>query len=206
MERAGQLRPELGGGSMTFFPIVEIQQGDVTGYIPTNVISMTDGQVYFSTPLFNKGFRPAIDLGLSVSRIGSKAQWSAMKSLSKELRLGYLHYRELLQMTQLRATSLSKEAEKTLKRGEIITQLLIQPKNKPVEIEEQVIYLYALNLGLLDNLSSSQVNKFKEECFLKIKRETSEVIDNLRKNKVLTDEIKKRISEQLKKYMEENFG
>ena len=93
MERAGQMRPQLGGGSMTFLPIVEIQQGDVTGYISTNIISMTDGQIYFSTALFNKGFRPAVDLGLSVSRIGSKAQWPAMKALSRDLRLGYLQYR-----------------------------------------------------------------------------------------------------------------
>ncbi|MFC1515077.1 F0F1 ATP synthase subunit alpha, partial [Candidatus Omnitrophota bacterium] len=100
MERAGYLKPELGGGSMTFLPIVEIQQGDVTGYIPTNIISMTDGQLYFSTPLFNKGFRPAVDLGLSVSRIGSKAQWKAMRSFSRNLRLEYLQYNELVQMTQ----------------------------------------------------------------------------------------------------------
>lgn len=96
MERAGYLKPELGGGSMTFFPIVEILQGDVTGYIPTNLISMTDGQIYFSTPLFNRGFKPAIDFGLSVSRIGNRAQWPAMKELSKSLRLEYLQYRELL--------------------------------------------------------------------------------------------------------------
>src|SRR4030043_729908 len=147
VERAGYLKPELGGGSMTFLPIVDILQGDVTGYISTNLISMTDGQLYFSTSLFNKGFKPAIDFGLSVSRIGNKAQWKAMKELSKSLRLDYLQYKELLQMTQLRATGLSKEAEARLKRGGRISQLIAQDKNKPVSIEQQIIYLSALNKG-----------------------------------------------------------
>ncbi|MEI6631871.1 MAG: F0F1 ATP synthase subunit alpha, partial [bacterium] len=148
VERAGYLKPELGGGSMTFLPIVDILQGDVTGYIPTNLISMTDGQLYFSTSLFNKGFKPAIDFGLSVSRIGNKAQWPGIKGLSKTLRLDYLQYKELLQMTQLRTTGLSKEAESRLKRGEAINQLIIQDKNKPVALEEQIVYLYALSLGV----------------------------------------------------------
>ncbi len=148
MERAGFMRQELGGGSMTFLPIVEILQGDLTGYIPTNLVSMTDGQLYFSTALFNKGFKPAIDFGLSVSRIGNKAQWPSMKSLSKSLRLDYLQYKELLQMTQLRTTGLSKEAELRLKRGEAINQLIVQDKNKPVALEEQIIYLFALWLML----------------------------------------------------------
>ncbi len=200
MERAGQLRPELGGGSMTFFPIVEIQHGDVTGYISTNIISMTDGQIYFSTSLFNKGFRPAIDLGLSVSRIGSKAQWPAMKALSRNLRLGYLQYKELLQMTQLRATSLSKEAERSLKRGEIITHLLIQPKNAPIEIEEQIIYLYALSLGILDNLSSSEIRDFKQYCLYALRKEYPEVISRLREQKIVTDKIQEVLYSFLQKY------
>ena len=168
MERAGYLKPELGNGSMTFLPILEVQQGDVTGYISTNVISMTDGQLYFSTPLFNKGFKPAIDFGLSVSRIGSKAQWPATKFLTRTLRLEYLQYKELLQMTQLRATGLSKAAEKLLKRGEAITQLLIQVKNFPVPMEEQVAYLYTLSLGILDELSASEIDKFKKEFVKKV--------------------------------------
>jgi F-type H+-transporting ATPase subunit alpha len=203
MERAGQLKPELGGGSMTFFPIVEIQQGDVTGYISTNIISMTDGQIYFSTPLFNKGFRPAIDLGLSVSRIGSKAQWPAMKTLSKNLRLSYLQYKELLQMTQLRATSLSKEAEASLKRGEAITQLLIQPKNRPVEIEEQIIYLYVLSLGILDTLSATEIRRYKDDLFPTIKEWDAAIIKKLRETKAFTDEVKKAFDNYLQKYFDE---
>ncbi|MBU1124783.1 MAG: F0F1 ATP synthase subunit alpha, partial [Candidatus Omnitrophica bacterium] len=163
VERAGYMNKERGGGSMTFLPIVDILQGDVTGYIPTNLISMTDGQLYFSTALFNKGFKPPIDFGLSVSRIGNKAQWPAMKELSKSLRLDYLQYKELLQMTQLRTTGLSKDAEARLRRGEVINQLIIQDKNKPIPLEDQIIYLFALAKGILDNLSASQIRQFKEE-------------------------------------------
>ncbi|HEC68766.1 MAG TPA: F0F1 ATP synthase subunit alpha [Candidatus Omnitrophica bacterium] len=203
MERAGYLKPELGKGSMTFFPIVEIQQGDVTGYISTNIISMTDGQLYFSTPLFNKGFRPAIDLGLSVSRIGSKAQWPAMRAFSRTLRLEYLQYKELLQMTQLRATGLSKEAEASLKRGEAITQLLIQDKNQPVEMERQILWLFALNLGVLDNLSVTEIKKFKETFLEKVKEQEPEIISELREGRELTKEIAEKLRKCLQRYFEE---
>ena len=158
---------------MTFLPIVEILQGDVTGFISTNLISMTDGQLYFSTALFNKGVKPAIDFGLSVSRIGSKAQWPAMKELSKTLRIDYIQYKELLQMTQLRATGISKEAQAKLKRGEVINELIVQDKNKPVVMEQQIICLHALNEGMLDNLSTSQVKIFKTSIFKYIQTQYS---------------------------------
>ena len=201
MERAGYMRPELGGGSMTFLPIVEILQGDLTGYIPTNLISMTDGQLYFSTALFNKGFKPAIDFGLSVSRIGNKAQWSAMKSLSKSLRLDYLQYKELLQMTQLRTTGLSKEAEARLKRGEAINQLIVQDKNRPVSLEEQVVYLYALNKGILDDLSVVQIRKFKLEILEFLRTRYPEYITGLREGRDLQDEMKTKLESCLKEYL-----
>jgi F-type H+-transporting ATPase subunit alpha len=203
VERAGYLKPERGGGSMTFFPIVEILQGDVTGYISTNLISMTDGQLYFSTSLFNKGFKPAIDFGLSVSRIGNKAQWPAMKELSKSLRLDYLQYKELLQMTQLRTTGLSKEAEARLRRGDAINQLINQDKNKPVPIEAQIMYLYALNRGILDNLSSSQIKKFKQEILPFTEKLYPQFQDELRKERTLTDELKEKIEGALKEYFKE---
>lgn len=203
IERAGYLKPELGGGSMTFLPIVEILQGDLTGYIPTNLISMTDGQLYFSTPLFNKGFKPAIDFGLSVSRIGSKAQWPAMKGLSKSLRLDYLQYKELLQMTQLRTAGLSKEAEARIKRGEAINQLIIQEKNKPVSLEEQIIYLYALNRGILDNLSSSQIKQFKQEIFSSVSKHYPDLASQIRNTQELSDDQKQKLEECLKEYLKE---
>lgn len=203
MERAGYLRPERGGGSMTFFPIVEILQGDVTGYIPTNVISMTDGQLYFSTALFNKGFKPAIDFGLSVSRIGNKAQWPAMKALSKSLRLDYLQYKELLQMTQLRTTGLSKEAEARLRRGEVINQLIIQNKNEPVPLEAQIVYLYALQKGILDTLSVIQVRQFKEGIVRFIKERYSGIFREIREKQDLTEELKKQLDTCLEEYFKE---
>lgn len=200
MERAGYLSPELGNGSMTFFPIVEILQGDVTGYISTNLISMTDGQLYFSTQLFNKGFKPAIDFGLSVSRIGNKAQWEAMKGISKTLRLDYIQYKELLQMTQLRTTGLSKEAEARIKRGEAINQLIIQDKNNPVSLEEQIIYLYALNQGMLDALSVAQIRTFKEEIGPFIEKQHKGFFNDLREGKKMTDDIKGKLTSSLKDY------
>jgi F-type H+-transporting ATPase subunit alpha len=200
VERAGYLKPELGGGSMTFLPIVDILQGDVTGYIPTNLISMTDGQLYFSTSLFNKGFKPAIDFGLSVSRIGNKAQWPAMKGLSKTLRLDYLQYKELLQMTQLRTTGLSKEAETRLKRGEAINQLIIQDKNKPVPLEEQIVYLYALNLGILDNLSAVQIRGFKQKIASFINNRYAKFFPEIRSTRELGEESKASLEEALKEY------
>jgi F-type H+/Na+-transporting ATPase subunit alpha len=201
MERAGYMRPELGGGSMTFLPIVEILQGDLTGYIPTNLISMTDGQLYFSTALFNKGFKPAIDFGLSVSRIGNKAQWSAMKALSKTLRLDYLQYKELLQMTQLRTTGLSREAERRLKRGEAINQLIIQDKNNPVSLEEQIIYLYALSKGVLDNLSTGQLRRFKSEVLAYVNNRFPEYVSIVRQTRELAGSATEKLESALKEYI-----
>lgn len=203
MERAGYLSPELKGGSMTFFPIVEILQGDVTGYISTNLISMTDGQLYFSTGLFKKGFKPAIDFGLSVSRIGNKAQWKAMKEVSKTLRLDYIQYKELLQMTQLRTTGLSKEAQIRIKRGEAINQLIIQDKNKPVATEDQVVYLHALAHGILDNLSSEQIRRFKRHIHSVIEKRHPQFFSELRDKKELKEEFKGKLDSCFQEYFKQ---
>lgn len=202
MERAGYLKPELGGGSMTFFPIVDILQGDVTGYISSNLISMTDGQIYFNTALFNKGVKPAIDFGLSVSRIGNKAQWPAVKALSERLRLEYLQYQELLQMTQLRATGLSKEAEEKIKRGQAITQLLVQYKNKPLSMEEEIVYLFALSLGVLDSLSPSDIKKFKDVFIGIVSKDYPDLLAEIRNSKVLTDSSIEKLYEALGRYFQ----
>src|SRR2546428_2314176 len=143
LERAGRLRTEIGGGTMTFLPIVETQQGDVTGHIPSNLISITDGQIYMSASLFTEGFRPAIDFGLSVSRIGNKIQCEAMKELSRKLRLEYVQYKSLQRLTNVQST-LSAEAEARLKSGEAMTHILTQDKNRPASVEEQILLLYAL--------------------------------------------------------------
>ncbi len=205
LERAAYLNPELGGGSMTFLPICDILQGDVTGFVPSNLVSMTDGQIYLSTALFNKGVKPAIDFGLSVSRIGSKAQWPAMRELSGRLRLEYVQYQELLQMTQLR-TNLSAEAEGRLKRGEAITALLMQPKHQPVAMEDQILQLYALRRGVLDTLSASQIRQFKQEFGPAVREAAPKLVEELREQRVLSPEMKRTLDEALKRYLPQLIG
>ncbi len=200
MERAGQMSHALGYGSMTFLPIVETLQGDVTGFIPTNLVSMTDGQIYFDSALFNKGFKPAIDVGLSVSRIGNRAQWPAVKGPSRSLRLEFVQYKELVAMTQLRTTELSKEAEKKLRRGEAITELLIQGKSKPVAMEHQVVDMYALNREVLDELSVDEIKKFKSEFFEKIKEWFPALPQQLRDSKIIVDESIANLEEAISFY------
>jgi len=186
---------------MTFLPICETQQGDVTGYVPSNLVSITDGQIYLSIDLFNKGQRPAIDFGLSVSRIGSKAQWSAMKELSGKLRLEYVQYQELIQMTQLR-TNLSGEAAARLKRGETITTLLVQDKHQPVAMEDQILHLYALKSGMLDEFSTEQIRRLKKELGKAMREWHAGPMADLRKGKRLTPEIKQAFDDGLKRYLQ----
>lgn len=189
MERAAKLKPELGGGSMTFFPIVDTLQGDITGYISSNLVSMTDGQIYLNAGLFSSGFKPAIDLGLSVSRIGNKVQSPAMKELSKTLRLEYLQYNELLKLTRFK-TSVSEELDLQLKRGAAITQLFLQDKNMPLALEEELIFLYALKYQVLDMLLKRQIEDFKKNILKFAKEEFAGLVEDLSVKKVITPEIK----------------
>lgn len=200
LERAGRFREDLKGGSMTFLPIIEILQGDVTSYIPTNLISITDGQIYFNTSLFNKGIKPPVDFGLSVSRIGNKGQWPAMRDVSKSLRLEYLQYQELLQMTQLRSGGISKESEGRLKRGEALSQLLMQNKNKPISIVEQIFCLIALTRGVLDSLPASQIKKFRASILSFAMATDAAAVAELETSKKLTDANKEKLLDILKKY------
>ncbi len=201
VERAGQLSDENGGGSMTFFPICDTLQGDVTGYVQTNLISMTDGQTVVSSALFNQGIKPAIDFGLSVSRIGNKASVPAMKKLAGKLRLEYLQYKELVRMTQLK-TTLSEEAAARIRRGEVITELLMQYKHEPSPIEEQIMNLYALKLGILDPLSNQALKKFKKEILEYGKKNFPSVMQELYAGFDLTDSVKKGLEEIFKSYLE----
>lgn len=201
IERAGYLKSELKGGSMTFLPIVEILQGDVTGYISTNLISMTDGQIYFNTVLFNKGVRPAVDFGLSVSRIGSKAQWPAMRAVSKSLRIDFVQYQELIKMAQLRAAGLSKEAEARVKRGAAMTQVLIQDKNRPLSMEQQILMLSALGKGVLDDLSEEKVEHFKEGFHRFVLDSDPDLLRSLRESKSLTPETQERLGQKFEGYL-----
>lgn len=199
VERAAQLNDENGGGSMTFFPICDTLQGDVTGYIQTNLISMTDGQTVLSSALFNQGIKPAIDFGLSVSRIGNKAQCPAMKELAGKLRLEYLQYKELVRMTQLK-TTLSSEAAGRIRRGEVITELWLQNKHEPSPIEEQILHLYALKLGILDALSNQALRRFKKEILSYARREFPKMLEDLSAKLELTEPIKKEIEALFRSY------
>jgi len=197
MERAGRLRPELGGGTMTFLPIVETQQGDVTGHIPSNLISITDGQLYTSASLFNEGFKPAIDFGLSVSRIGNKIQCEAMKELSQKLRLEYVQYKALLRLSGVKAT-LSPEAEARLRKGEAMTQIFMQQKNRPVSLEEQIVLLYALKSPVLERLEPSGWRRFKAGIFPFLLKTRPSIIKQIG--------TEQRLPPQLKEQLDEGFG
>lgn len=188
---------------MTFFPIIETLQGDLSAYVPNLIVSMTDGQIFFDTQLFYKGVKPAIDFGLSVSRIGNKAQWKGMRKFSKDVRLEYLQYRELLKMTRLRTSGLSDDAKARLKRGEIITQLMGQEKYHPVPLIGEIIYLFALNRGLLDTLDSANIKKFKEEVFQFVKDRNPGLIEAISSTHDVTDQNEEELGEALLEFFEQ---
>ncbi|MCX5686386.1 MAG: F0F1 ATP synthase subunit alpha, partial [Candidatus Omnitrophica bacterium] len=192
MERAGKFKKERGGGSMTFFPIVETLQGDITGYIQTNLISMTDGQIYISSNLFREGFKPAIDLGLSVSRIGSKVQSNAMKEVSKGLRLEYARYREMLRVTKLR-THLSDEALSQMRRGEALQELFRQPNNQPVSQGEEIVLFYAFKRKILEQFPKDAQESFINGFFKHLSIADPGVIGLLEEARDLTKDIKARL-------------
>jgi F-type H+-transporting ATPase subunit alpha len=171
----------------------------VTGYIPTNIISMTDGQIYVSTPLFTEGFKPAIDIGLSVSRIGSKVQWPAMRKLAGILRLEYIQYKELEKLTRIKA-GVSAAVEKRLQKGKVVAEILKQDKNAPVPVEDQVIVLYALANGFMEELKPDQVGAYQAGVLASVKVARPDLIQALVLKKDLTDEIKEGLHEQLTAY------
>ncbi len=202
LERAGKFIPELGGGTMTFFPVVATIQGDITGYIQTNIISITDGQLYLNTSLFQRGFKPAIDFGLSVSRIGNKAQGEAMRELSGKLRLEYLRYLELVQMTSMKS-DLSGDTETRLRRGEVISQILTQNKSRPSPLAEQILFLYAIRKGILDGLSREARERFKNELYLWMQQHEPQFLGQLNDGTALTPQRKQGMDEALVKFMQQ---
>jgi F-type H+/Na+-transporting ATPase subunit alpha len=205
MERAGKLNSKNGGGSMTFLPIVETLQGDITGYIQTNLISMTDGQIYMNSSLFREGFKPAIDLGLSVSRIGSRAQYPAVKEVSEGLRLEYAQYRETLRLTKLR-TRLSDEASERLRKGELLQRLLIQSDGNPVPIEEQIVLFYAFKRGFLGALQGADLDRFIGSFWSTLVEEQPAFAETLRQKKELTPEIKTELESFLVRFLKQKKG
>lgn len=204
LERAGKFLPELGGGTMTFFPVAVTIQGDITGYIQTNLISITDGQLYLNTTLFQRGFKPAIDFGLSVSRIGNRVQAPAMRELSGKLRLEYLQYQELLRMTTLKA-DLSDDAQIRLRRGELITQLFTQLKAQPSSLAEQIVFLYAVRSGVLDTMPHVWPH-FKREVYSWLIQKFPQLVQALQGRPGLTPELKQLLDQAVKGFVQEAGG
>jgi len=196
LERAGKLKRQRGAGSMTFLPIAETLQGDITGYIQTNLISITDGQIYINSALFREGFKPAIDLELSVSRIGSRVQYPAIKELGEGLRLEFAQYREMLRMTRLR-TRLSAEAMERIKRGETLWEILTQPANQPLSVEEEVVLFYAFKRKVLEALTPPALEKFVEDFFSHLSAKKPGLVALIKEKKTLTTEIRAQLDSAL---------
>lgn len=193
MERGARLSYKLGGGSMTLLSIADTLQGDISGFIPTNLISMTDGQIYLNSALFGEGFKPAIDIGLSVSRIGTKIQPRNLRQLAKDLELKYIQYRELLKSTRLRS-GISEEMSARLRHGAKIERVFMQDKNSPSVLAEQVMLYFALNKGALDTLSNEQCDAFKKKIFDYAKEKIPETIANIEKGDEITPEDEGRLN------------
>ena len=206
IERACYLDEKHGGGSITFFPIVEILEGDLTAFVPSNLVSMTDGQILLSSALFGEGQKPALDLGLSVSRVGSKVQWPAIKALSGPLRLEYLQYRELLRISKLKTTGHSDETLEKLKRGAILTEILRQDKDKPVMQEIQVVIFYAFNKKMLNDLTIPEVRIFQDEILEYTQKNNMNLLKLLREKRKLEPDIEKGIVETAGAYIKELMG
>lgn len=187
LERAAKLSDALGGGSITALPIIETQASDVSAYIPTNVISITDGQIFLDTDLFNSGVRPAVNPGISVSRVGGNAQIKAMKKVAGTLKLAYSQYRELQAFAQF-GSDLDEDTKARLAKGERIVEVLKQGQNSPLSVEHQVIILYAVNNNLLADITVLDITAFQDELFAFLDTTHPEIINNMKETKDLTAE------------------
>ncbi|MFR5952271.1 MAG: F0F1 ATP synthase subunit alpha [Coprococcus sp.] len=198
LERAAKLSDELGGGSLTALPIIETQAGDVSAYIPTNVISITDGQIYLETEMFNSGFRPAVNAGLSVSRVGGAAQIGAMKKLASPIRVELAQYRELAAFSQF-GSELDEDTRNQLAQGERIKEILKQPQYKPMPVEKQVVIIYAATRKYLLDIEVDRILEFESGLFEYISTKYPDIFEKIREEKKLSDEsedaLKKAITE-----------
>ncbi|MDZ4322930.1 MAG: F0F1 ATP synthase subunit alpha [Alphaproteobacteria bacterium] len=192
LERAAKLNDEHGGGSLTALPIVETQAGDVSAYIPTNVISITDGQIFLETDLFYKGIRPAINVGLSVSRVGSAAQTKAMKQVAGSIKLELAQYREMASFAQF-ASDLDASTQKLLNRGSRLTELLKQPQYAPMAVEDQVISIFAGVKGYLDGLPVQDVNRFEQTALSTLHHEHPEIVESIRAEKAISEKTDEKL-------------
>lgn len=193
LERAAKLSDEVGGGSLTALPVIETQEGDVSAYIPTNVISITDGQIFLETDLFNSGVRPAVNVGLSVSRVGGAAQVKAMKKVAGTLRLELAAYREMQAFAQF-GSDLDSATQAQLARGERLVEILKQDQYKPMDVESQVISIFAVTHGHTDALETTHLRPFEDALHKHIQASHAEVLEQLRKTHVLDDEVVEKLN------------
>ena len=205
LERAAKMSDELGAGSLTALPIIETQEGDVSAYIPTNVISITDGQIYLDKDLFFAGVRPAIDVGLSVSRVGGSAQVKAMKKVAGTLRLDLAQYRELEAFAAF-GSDLDAATQKQLTRGERLVELLKQPQYQPLPMEKQVAVLYAGTKGYLDTYPLDAITKYEQGLYQFIENKHPEIFKELAEKEELTDELGSKLKKALEAYAQEFEG
>ncbi|MDD4923348.1 MAG: F0F1 ATP synthase subunit alpha [Dehalococcoidales bacterium] len=197
LERAARLSDELGGGSLTALPIIETQAGDVSAYIPTNVISITDGQIYLEPDLFNAGIRPALNIGISVSRVGSSAQTKAMKKVAAKLKLAMAQYRELAAFAQFGTSELDKATKLQIDRGKRIEEVLKQLQFEPMPVESQVIILFAAINGYIDDLPVEKVKEFESKLLNSIRTTNSELVNKLAKEKNFDDKMESEMKDAI---------
>jgi F-type H+-transporting ATPase subunit alpha len=199
LERACKVNDELGGGSLTALPIIETQAGDVSAYVPTNVISITDGQIFLETDLFNSGIRPAINVGLSVSRVGGSAQIKAMKQVAGTLRLDLAQFRELAAFAQF-GSDLDPTTQKQLARGKVLVEILKQGQYKPFPIEHQVIIIYAASNGYCDEYDTGSLGRYEAELFSFLASKYPSVVQGLETKKQFDDDVKKDLGKALDEF------
>lgn len=197
LERAARLSDEFGGGSLTALPIIETQAGDVSAYIPTNVISITDGQIYLEPDLFNAGIRPALNIGISVSRVGSSAQTKAMKKVAAKLKLAMAQYRELAAFAQFGTSELDKATKLQIDRGKRIEEVLKQLQFEPMPVENQVIIIFAAINGFIDDLPVEKVKEFENKLLNSIKTTNAELVNKLAKEKNFDDKMESEMKDAI---------
>ena len=201
LERACRVDKKHGGGSITALPIIETLEGDVSAYIPTNVISITDGQIVLDVDLFNAGIKPAVNVGLSVSRVGGNAQTKAMKQVAGKLKLDLAQYRDMAAFSQFEG-ELDEETKKLLNRGAKITQILKQNKNRPYELAEQVVVIWAASKGYLDSLPLHEVDVWETKLISDLRLRKKNLIDSINKNKILDEKMEKEIGKTIEENIE----
>jgi F-type H+-transporting ATPase subunit alpha len=199
LERAAKLNDDNGGGSLTALPIIETQAGDVSAYIPTNVISITDGQIYLESDLFYSGIRPAVNVGLSVSRVGGNAQTKAMKQVAGMLRLELASYREMKAFAQF-GSDLDKATQQQIARGERMTELLKQAQYSPMQMEEQVVVIFAGTHGFIDDYPVEALGRYEEELLEFLRSRKKDVLDTIRSTGKMDDNLEKSIRDTLTEF------